>query len=269
MNYAEFLSEYNMPVTPKEFAIVMGAIPSGICMLFKNYKQSTTINTAFPEPVDTAIGQICFSGNKDRNKKVRSLFTEDMISISPAISYWNNLFKNLKWKKIWSLQQKYFLTNKVKEVSFKILNKFYPVNYFMIKYKNNIETRCSFCQVHPETVFHLFWTCSYAEHLWKDVETFIKNNIQQDISVTFKDIIFGHFDSDSNNNKSCFVINLIYFLGKFYIHKCKFTNNKPIFLVFRKEFKMYLNTISSSVNKKARKTTSICNDFNLYTLLEI
>lgn len=123
----------------------------------------------------------------------------------------------------------------------------------MIKYKNNIETRCSFCQVHTETVYHLFWTCSYTEHLWKDMETFIKNNIQQDISVTFKDIIFGHFDSDSNNNKSCFVINLIYFLGKFYIHKCKFTNNKPIFFVFLKEFKIYLNTISSSVNKKARK----------------
>jgi len=35
MTYTEFLSEYNIPVTPKEFAIVMGAIPTGICILFK------------------------------------------------------------------------------------------------------------------------------------------------------------------------------------------------------------------------------------------
>jgi len=34
------------------------------------------------------------------------------------------------------------------------------------------------------------------------------------------------------DKKACFVTNLIYLIGKFYIHKCKFSNNKPIFIVF-------------------------------------
>ncbi len=35
MTYIEFISEYNIPVSPKEWSIVMGAITSGIYALQK------------------------------------------------------------------------------------------------------------------------------------------------------------------------------------------------------------------------------------------
>ncbi len=35
-SYREFLSKYNVPVTPKEFSIVFDAVPSGTIMLFRN-----------------------------------------------------------------------------------------------------------------------------------------------------------------------------------------------------------------------------------------
>ncbi len=40
MTSIEFISEYNIPVSPREFAIVMGAITSGIRLLFKNRNYS-------------------------------------------------------------------------------------------------------------------------------------------------------------------------------------------------------------------------------------
>ncbi len=96
-------------------------------MLFKNSNYSPLKKASFPEPIPhTTIGKICFSTKKDRN---RSLFIEKITTLSPVISYWNGLFRKLNWKKIWSLQHKYFLTNKVKEVSFKIINKCYPVKH--------------------------------------------------------------------------------------------------------------------------------------------
>ncbi len=97
---------------------------------------------SFLDPIYTTIGKICFSTKKDRNYKFRSLFIEKITTVSPVISYWNGLFRNSNWKKIWSLQHKYFLTNKVKEVSFKLINKSYPVKQFMEKYKANIDTKC-------------------------------------------------------------------------------------------------------------------------------
>jgi len=35
VTYQKFLTHYNIPVTPKQFASVFGAIPSGVIILFK------------------------------------------------------------------------------------------------------------------------------------------------------------------------------------------------------------------------------------------
>ncbi len=108
----------------------------------------------------------------------------------------------------------------------------------------------------------------YTE-LWKNIGSFINENIQQDVSITFKGIVLGHYESDSTKSNSWCIIYLKKIICKFYIHKCKFTNNKPHFIIFLKEFKNDLNTISMLGNKKAIKTISFCNDFNLYTVIDI
>ncbi len=75
----------------------------------------------------------------------------------------------------------------------------------------------------------------------KNIGSFINENIQQDVFITFKGIILGHYESDSTKTNACFVIHLIFFLCKFYIHKCKFTNNKPYYIVlFFNKLKNYL-----------------------------
>ncbi len=73
----------------------------------------------------------------------------------------------------------------------------------MEKYKANIDTKCSFCQFHTEAVFLLFWTCHYTEQLWKNIGSFINENIRQNVSITFKGIVLGHYESDSTKSNSC------------------------------------------------------------------
>lgn len=98
-------------------------------MLFKNCNFSSVSAVSFPKPCDTSVGRICFSESKAKNYKIRSLFLKNLISVPPVISFWNNLFVNLNWKQIWTLQQKFFLTNKVKEIAFKLIHRLYPVVY--------------------------------------------------------------------------------------------------------------------------------------------
>ncbi len=45
----------------------------------------------------------------------------------------------------------------------------------------------------------------------KNIGSFINENIQQDVFITFKGIILGHYESDSTKTNACFVIHLIFF----------------------------------------------------------
>ncbi len=130
-SYSEFLNKYNIPVTPREFAIVMDAIPCGAITLLKG---STSSQSSFLKihPFDTMIGKLCFlSPSCGRNKIIRQLFQAEITSLPYIVSHWNGLYDNIPWKKVWTLSSKYLITNKVKEVSYKLLHLFYPVKLYM------------------------------------------------------------------------------------------------------------------------------------------
>ncbi len=63
------------------------------------------------------------------------------------------LYDNIPWKKVWTLSSKHLITNKVKEVSYKLLNLFYPVKLYMKKMFPDID---SLCEAEDESMSHLF-----------------------------------------------------------------------------------------------------------------
>lgn len=151
MSYNEFLLFFKFPVTPKEYAIVFDAIPSGIIMLIKSAFTPPPGAITVSNIVESYVGKICFSSHK-HNKNIRALFQKELVTIPYVVSYWNTLVEDINWKKIWIIPNRYLITNKVREVSFKMLHKFYPANHYMLKFKRDIKVNCSFCGDHPETV---------------------------------------------------------------------------------------------------------------------
>ncbi len=125
---------------------------------------------------DTVCGKICFSQTKN-NKSIRALFLKEVTTKPCSIAYWSNFVRNPKWESVWLLPHKFFVTNKVKETSFKIIHKFYPVKHFLSKFKKDIDVNCSFCSLHLETVPHIFWHCSFVKKLWYEVSVFITEKI--------------------------------------------------------------------------------------------
>lgn len=61
--YEEFLSEYNIPVIPGDYAKVFGAIPSGVYMLFKSQTRVTAQQLPLLFQSDTSIGKMSFSSH--------------------------------------------------------------------------------------------------------------------------------------------------------------------------------------------------------------
>uniref|UniRef100_A0A3B3I0R1 Reverse transcriptase domain-containing protein n=1 Tax=Oryzias latipes TaxID=8090 RepID=A0A3B3I0R1_ORYLA len=264
-NYSEFTMQYKIPITPKEFVVVFDAVPSGLCMLFRGFYSAHPLTLHPPDVLKSPLGSFCFTSAKQLNSKIRALFQDNLVSVPSAIFYWANFTSNIDWKKVWSLPQKYFLTNKVKEISFKLLHRFYPAKHYLTKFKADINTSCTFCQKQPETCSHLFWSCEFTYRFWKNIHKFITDSIFADIQLYYKNILFGFHSFDVKDRDAFFCVNMVLFIAKFHIHKRKFSNKKPDFFVFKLELQRYLNLISASKNTKAQKTISICKSFGLLT----
>lgn len=69
-SYNEFLEEYNIPVTPGDYAKVFGAISSGVCMLFRSQPRIETQQFSLLSLTDTSVGKICLSCNYGKNNKL-------------------------------------------------------------------------------------------------------------------------------------------------------------------------------------------------------
>ena len=264
-NYSEFLMRYNIPVTPREFSVVFDAIPSGLCMLFRCSYSSPPLSFNPPDVSQSPPGNVCFSSGKLLNPRIRAMFQDGLVSIPPATFYWTNFVTDIEWKKVWTLPQRFILTNKVKEISFKLIHKFYPAKQYLSKFKKDIDVNCSFCQQHPETYTHLFWSCEFTYKFWRDFHKFIVDSIYSDFHLYYKNVIFGFHNFNHKDSDAFFFINMFLFLAKFHIHKCKFINRKPELFLLKKELEPYMRTISSSKNTKALKTINICKTLNLFT----
>uniref|UniRef100_A0A8K9UN26 Reverse transcriptase domain-containing protein n=1 Tax=Oncorhynchus mykiss TaxID=8022 RepID=A0A8K9UN26_ONCMY len=80
LSYKEFLSLYKVPVTPKDVAIVLDAIPAGVAMLFRNMSRPDPQSLPSIDPVDSSVGKICFSFGPFNNRAIQSLFQQDVVS---------------------------------------------------------------------------------------------------------------------------------------------------------------------------------------------
>ena len=263
MTYNEFILKYKIIIPINEFNIIMNAIPDGVIMLFKGTAQQNP--TLLPlDPTKLKIGQICFSATRNSNRRIRSLFQKDIVSVPYVVTYWNTFIDNLNWKKIWNLPARYMINNKVKEVSFKRIIRFYPTRIFLQRFKKDIEMNCSFCEGHPEDMFHLFWSCPSSTKLWEDICNLICTCIEPCLTLCFEHILFGFTDYPSTKKKQFYIINLIIFLAKWHIHKCRYTSQKPLLSIFDNEVKQYIKTIRYSTNMKAIKTYDLCALFNVF-----
>ena len=150
------------------------------------------------------------------------------------------------------------------QVSFKIIHRHYPSKLFLQRFKLDIDVNCSFCNMYPEDVTHLFWNSSHSNHLWKDICTFITCFIDPKFALCIEHVLFGFFNYTSSQANQYFIINLIILLAKWHIHKCKYSNQKPLFVVFENEAKQYMGNILCSRNGKAIKTLNVCALYNIF-----
>lgn len=90
--------------------IFNNALPSGVLLLLKRFTVSAPVVSDI-DPRQMNVGKICFPVRHYNNKKVRSLFQQLTVTVPHVKSL----------KKVWTLSYKCILTNRVREISFKLL----------------------------------------------------------------------------------------------------------------------------------------------------
>ncbi len=152
------------------------------------------------------------------------------------------------------------VNNKVKEVSYKILHRIYPVKHVLERFKLNIDYSCEFCSNEKETIFHLFFHCIYTKIFWVDVENSITRKCNTAVKLGGSDIMIYVDDYGIEKDKA-YIIQLLVIMGKFHIHKMKWSGGKPNVFYFINEFKQYCNTVDKCKAKKALRTSNIICKF--------
>ena len=74
--------------------------------------------------------------NKKCNNYIRSPCQETLIS--SAKSFWEAKIQNINWNLAWNTNKKYCVTNKIREVSFKIVHRIYPVKKVLSRFRDSL-----------------------------------------------------------------------------------------------------------------------------------
>ena len=143
---------------------------------------------------------------------------------------WTNVFENsdLNWSKIYTNVLSATIDIKLRNFQYKFLHRIIPTNKLLFKQNIIACSICDFCNMHIETLEHLFWECNMVQAFWSNFCNRC-NFLNMDFKIDFQTICFGEY----NNSIIAKAKNFILFCAKYYIFLCKCRKTIPTFLCFK------------------------------------
>ena len=138
-------------------------------------------------------------------------------------------------------------SNIIKDLQFQILHRYLPTNHLLYKMDKISSMTCTFCNIHCETIIHLFYECPCVKGLWMLIENVIE--ITELVKPKFKcqDIVIG-FGFESKSCLNYKEVNNLILHTKEFIWNCRKYGEKVSII----EFVRWFNTIKvydSSLDK--------------------
>ena len=149
-----------------------------------------------------------------------------------AQSKYNSIYcdeATLDWKEIYLLPGRVSIDTYSRSFQYKILNRILYTNSTLFKMKLVSSPKCSFCQVHDESLEHLPVHCKFTQIFWSAVTTWL-NEFNIGIGYLNEKIILLGVTNQVENYK---LINHILIIGKQVIYSCRCKNVKPRLTLFQ------------------------------------
>lgn len=174
------------------------------------------------------------------------------------------LQKFLQWEQVLNVEivdfSKYFGIAKksckdsyLYNFQYKFLHRLIATNSFLYKIKMKESKLCSFCQYEEETIEHLFYDCNVSMCFW--------NVFIEKLKLVFKNVIFDKKCLFLGFSNEPILLNLLVFIAKRYIYKCKLNETKPNI----NELICKIKTYKSYEEYIARKNNTVVKFENFWT----
>lgn len=257
LSHVAFCGKYNISCSSKMYEKIIKNIPLQMLKLVSEHLKHSRI---IPKVQELIIENVSFVDRKCSNKFLRDCLIHQCF---PGPVLRNYIFRHYEKKEVCKIRTNFLsfpVNPKCKEVHFKILNHIYPTKEFLrTRFNVGDSNLCQICKVEIETVEHLFFQCSLVNKFWNDALRWMQQRIPVRLILSWEFIKFGLLIKDK---KVSYVINNVLLLLKFYIHKCKFFKIPPKLVVFKEEFKVYLETVRRMKSPKAVYLYSLLEDFD-------
>ena len=124
-------------------------------------------------------------------------------------------------KNILELPRKCTKDHKLRDLQYKILQNYLPVNKKLFKYKLRENDRCDLCNLSSETIQHLLWECTISKSLWLQFGQWWNNqNTNISFTLSMKSVLYGHF-LNTDSFQSSLLNHLILITKKYIFDKKK------------------------------------------------
>ena len=140
----------------------------------------------------------------------------------------------------------------IQSMQFKILHRYIPTNDLLFKMNKVVSNKCTFCNLYPENILHLFFECLEVRTLLNDLKSKLNNFLNCNLQLKCKDVIIGYRLTNLNANNVKFV-NIVLLHAKFFIWQSRCRNILPSYarlkqwLQRRKIFTQELNSFIDSM----------------------
>lgn len=118
-------------------------------------------------------------------------------------------------KIVYSLPHKICRETYVKNFQYRILNYILYTNDWLYKFEITDSPLCPFCRNEVETIYHLFYYCTFVQSFWHQFESFL-TEANNKISISFDQIFLGDIQITALPLKNYLIL-----LGKIHIYTCR------------------------------------------------
>ena len=171
-------------------------------------------------------------------KRIYECLVNQKSSVSAAVMKYSNQFDidSDKWKEIYTLPHNINISNKAKELQYKIIHGYIATNKKLFQMKLISSPRCNFCNLYTQDCQHLFFECLETKNMWLNIQRWLKEDYNVEYDFTLYSVLFGVYNNCSREHV---IINQMIMYCKLYIYKCKYKDISLNMTMFKNYFLRY------------------------------